>query len=120
MRRLLFFIIVAPIAVLLIALAIANRHEAPLVLDPFSPSDPALAYALPLYLLLFGALILGVLLGGIAAWASQHRWRAQAREERSRARHFRREAEALRTETRADTRAEIAPGLPALSPPAAR
>jgi hypothetical protein len=47
-------------------IAVANRADIRLSLDPFSDAHPALVIELPLYLLLFGALLLGVVLGGLA------------------------------------------------------
>ena len=39
--------------------------------DPFSATSPAYAATLPLFVLIFVLLILGVLIGGIAAWIRQ-------------------------------------------------
>jgi uncharacterized membrane protein SpoIIM required for sporulation len=47
-------------------IAVANRADIRLSLDPFSDTHPALVIEMPLYLLLFGAILLGVILGGIA------------------------------------------------------
>jgi hypothetical protein len=47
-------------------IAVANRADIRLSLDPFSDTHPALVIELPLYVLLFGALLLGVILGGVA------------------------------------------------------
>ena len=66
-------------AVFLVTLAVANRHAVRLVLDPFNPTDPVLAAQLPFYAYLFGMLIIGVVMGGVATWFSQGRWRRVAR-----------------------------------------
>jgi hypothetical protein len=47
--------------------------------DPFHADPPAHAFPAPLVLLLYGALILGLVIGGMAAWARQGRWRRAAR-----------------------------------------
>jgi hypothetical protein len=47
--------------------------------DPFSSAVPAYAATLPLFAILFAVLILGVLVGGIAAWIGQRKWRRAAR-----------------------------------------
>src|SRR5262245_31837121 len=86
-------LVALPAAVLLITLAVSNRHAARLVLDPFRPEDPVIFLVLPLYAYLFAALILGVLLGGAAAWLAQRRWRRLA---------GRRAAEAVRWQAGAD------------------
>jgi hypothetical protein len=67
-------------AVILIAIAVANRKTVVLVLDPISPDNPVISLALPFYAYLFAMLILGVVLGGIATWFSQGKWRRMARE----------------------------------------
>ena len=79
MRRLLWTIIIIPFGAIIVALAVANRHTVQMVLDPFSPKDPALAVDAPLYVLLFGAMLAGILLGGFATWVSQGKWRRTAR-----------------------------------------
>ena len=64
-----------PAAIVLITLAVSNRQAVRLILDPFRPDDPVLFLVLPLYAYLLTALIMGVLLGGAAAWLAQRRWR---------------------------------------------
>lgn len=85
-------------AVFLVTLAVANRHTVRLVLDPFNPLDPVLAAELPFYAFLFGMLIIGVILGGIATWMSQSRWRRLARARGQDAARWRAEAERLTRE----------------------
>jgi uncharacterized integral membrane protein len=85
-------------AVLLVTLAVANRHLVRLVLDPFDPSDPVLAVELPFYAYLFAALIIGVVLGGIATWLNQARWRRAARARAQDAMRWKAEAERFRRE----------------------
>jgi hypothetical protein len=59
-------------------IAVANRADIRLSLDPFSDTHPAVVIQMPLYLLLFGALLLGVVLGGLAvALARATRGRVQ-------------------------------------------
>ncbi|HEY0303168.1 MAG TPA: hypothetical protein VGC36_17610 [Rhizomicrobium sp.] len=64
--RLTTWIVGLPIALAAIWIALANRHPVVLSLDPFSQDMPALTLQMPLYLLLFLAVLAGVLLGGIA------------------------------------------------------
>ena len=66
-------------AAALVAFAIANRTLVTVSFDPFEPTDPAFMVTLPLYLLGFAILILGVALGGIAAWFNQGKWRRHRR-----------------------------------------
>ncbi len=64
--RLTTWIFGIPIAAAAIWIALANRQDVVLSLDPFSREMPALTVQMPLYLLLFLALLAGVLLGGFA------------------------------------------------------
>ncbi len=95
LRRLVSLLIAFPLGVLLVALAVSNRHPVQLVLDPFRPESPALALELPFYAYILGALVLGVILGGVATWMSQSRWRRTARVQGQRAQRFEAEADRL-------------------------
>ena len=75
LRRIVWFFIAFPVAILLITLAVANRHGVRLVLDPFRPADPVISLVLPFYAYLFGALLIGVIIGGAATWITQASWR---------------------------------------------
>lgn len=88
-NRFLLVAVVVPIAIILIALAVANRAPAAFTLDPFNPGNPALTVQLPLFFLLFAALALGMIIGSVATWFRQGRYRKLARQRA-------REAELLR------------------------
>jgi uncharacterized integral membrane protein len=90
-----FFIVILPPAVVLIALAVVNRHRVRLVLDPLSPAGQGLAIEPPLFLLLFAVLLIGLLLGGFATWLGQHKWRKRARTESREAAQWQKEANRL-------------------------
>jgi uncharacterized integral membrane protein len=79
LRRIVWFSVTFPAAILLITLAVINRHGVRLVLDPFRPDDPVVSIMLPFYAYLFGMLIAGIVIGGLATWATQSRWRRIAR-----------------------------------------
>src|SRR5260370_26334653 len=79
LRKLLTALILVPLAILLVAFAVANRQSVIVSFDPFDASHPALALAVPLFALLLAALLAGVVIGGIAAWMRQGRWRRPAR-----------------------------------------
>src|SRR3972149_6505045 len=72
-------VIVVPRAVFIVAFAVANRQAVTVSFDPFSAVNPAYAATLPLFAVIFAVLILGVLIGGIAAWIGPSRWRRAAR-----------------------------------------
>jgi uncharacterized integral membrane protein len=95
MTRILTLLVAFPAAVVLVSLAIANRHAVKLVLDPFRPEAPVLQVQLPFYVYIFGALITGVLLGGLATWLNQGRWRRMARARAVEASRWQAEADRL-------------------------
>ena len=91
-KRIVTIIIIVPVAIVLIALAVANRAFVPFTLDPFNPGNPGLTLSLPLFVYLFLALLLGVLIGGVATWLRQGRYRRRARQHADEARALREEA----------------------------
>lgn len=66
--KLLRWFILPPVALIAMALAIANRQNVTFSLDPFNPTQPALGVTMPLALIVIIALGLGILIGGLAAW----------------------------------------------------
>ncbi len=78
-RKVIAAIILVPLAVVIIAFAVANRQIVTVSLDPFSSEYPAASLTLPLFALVIVLLVVGVLIGGIAAWLRQARWRRTAR-----------------------------------------
>jgi uncharacterized integral membrane protein len=98
LRRVIWIAVGAPIALLLITLALANRHSVRLVLDPFRPDNPVISLVLPFYVYLIAALLVGVILGGIATWLSQARWRRSARQRGAEAYRWHAEADRLSRE----------------------
>lgn len=79
LNRLLTVVVIIPVAIVLIALAVANRTAVPFTLDPFNPGNPGLTATMPLFVLLFLALLLGVVIGSFATWLKQGRYRKAAR-----------------------------------------
>jgi uncharacterized integral membrane protein len=78
-RKIVTAIIVVPLVAIIVAFAVANRQAVTVSFDPFSAASPAYAATLPLFAIIFAVLILGVLIGGIAAWIGQRKWRRAAR-----------------------------------------
>lgn len=106
MRRFLILFLVVPLTIFIVVLSVANRTSVTFALDPIG-SPPALSLTAPLFFFLFAALGLGVLLGGIATWFRQGKWRRSARAERANAAQLRREIEQFRAQS-----AAAATGLP--------
>jgi hypothetical protein len=79
-NRFLLIVVFVPLAVILIALAVANRGPAAFTMDPFNPGNPALTIETPLFILLFAALAVGMIVGSMATWIKQGRYRKAARQ----------------------------------------
>jgi uncharacterized integral membrane protein len=108
-RKIVTTIIVVPLAVIIIAFAVANRQAVTVSFDPFTAAHPAYAVTVPLFVLLFVVLILGVIVGGIAAWLNQSAWRRTARKLDADMRALHDEIEALRHRPPAEPRPAIPP-----------
>lgn len=107
LRRLVWTLVVGPIGVVLVVLAVANRHSVRLVLDPFSRQDPSVSVDAPFFLFLFAAVVAGVLLGGLATWVSQGKWRKTARQRSREAAEWHQEADRLNRQMEASARAQL-------------
>ncbi|KQZ14583.1 MULTISPECIES: hypothetical protein [unclassified Mesorhizobium] len=79
-NRFLLIVVFVPLAVILIALAVANRELVAFTIDPFNPGNPALTVTLPLFIFLFAAIALGMVIGSMATWIRQGRYRKLARQ----------------------------------------
>ena len=97
-RKLVLALILVPLALVLITLAVVNRTETTLILDPFGGSEGGLSLEAPLFLFLLGAFALGLVVGGIATWLRQGKWRKTAREGAREVRELRRQADRLEKE----------------------
>jgi uncharacterized integral membrane protein len=91
LRKIVAAVILIPLAIVIIAFAVANRQIVTVSLDPFSSEHPASSLTLPLFALILVLLIAGVVIGGVAAWLRQAKWRRVAR-------RLEREVEELRSE----------------------
>ena len=89
LRKFIAALVLVPLGIVIIAFAVANRQTVILSFDPFNASAPAAALALPLFVVIIGALVAGVIVGGLAVRLGHGRWRRLAR-------RFEREAGELR------------------------
>jgi uncharacterized membrane protein len=105
LRKILSIVILVPLAIAIIAFAIANRQMVVVSFDPFSATEPAYAAKLPLFALIFILVILGVIVGGIAAWLRQASWRRLARDLDADVRALHQELEAMRRRAAAEEEA---------------
>ncbi len=107
MRKLLTIAVLVPLAIVIVMFAVANRELITVSFDPFDTVHPALAMRLPLFILIFILVGLGVFIGGVAAWLRQSKWRARARRAETEAGRLREQIDAQRSR----------PALPAASEP---
>lgn len=71
-----------PTVAITIWFALANRSFVNVSLDPFSGGDSPWSIGLPLFVVVFVAIFLGMLAGGAVVWWGQGRWRREARSTR--------------------------------------
>ena len=93
MHKIVGLVVLVPLCLGLVVLALANRHFVIVNINPFAPGDVAAApgYGVPMFVVLYVVLLIGVLAGGTATWFAQA-------EQRRRARHWRRESQTLSDE----------------------
>jgi uncharacterized integral membrane protein len=122
-RKIVTALILVPLAIVLVTFAVANRQTVVVSFDPFDHAHPALALALPLFALVLALVIAGVIVGGIAAWLRQGKWRRAARLAQAQTRELRAELDRLKRGAppqlaAGSTPADYAPRL-TIPPPAA-
>lgn len=96
MRKFVTVFIFVPLAIVLITFAVTNREIITISFDPFDSTHPAFAFKLPLFILIFVLIGIGMIVGGMIAWLKQHKWRARARRAEAEARALRGEIDALK------------------------
>ena len=94
-RKLVFWLVLVPLAIIILMFAIANREFVTVSFDPFNAAQPAASITVPLFVLIFVLVILGVIIGGVASWLRQSGYRKAARRRDSDVDALRRENEAL-------------------------
>ena len=81
-KRIINWIVGLPVAVVAVALAVANREWIRVSFDPFSRDQPFASIAMPLWALFFCGIFVGIIAGWIAAWIAQGKHRKAVRESR--------------------------------------
>lgn len=94
MAAFLRLLVLAPVGVVVILLAVANRGPVSLSLDPTGGN--AYTLTLPLYIVLLAAMMAGILIGGVACWLGQGKHRKAARQAAREAERAKAESERLR------------------------
>jgi uncharacterized integral membrane protein len=100
------WIILLPVLIAVVLLAVANDQSVTVHLNPFDTADPVLQLDLALYQVAFLVFVIGVLAGGLIAWAGQRKYRIRA--------HRREEAVFARTRGAPATR-QAGEGVPRVS-----
>ena len=90
------WLILTPIAIVIVAFSIMNRHSVPVVIDPFGSDIAGLRFEAPLFLVMFACGAIGVVAGSLMTWISQGRHRRALRDMRSDIAQLRSEADRLR------------------------
>jgi hypothetical protein len=96
LRNIVTALILVPLAIAIAAFAVANRQTVVVSFDPFDQVHPAFALPVPLFALILVLVIGGVVIGGIAAWLRQAKWRRTARLAQARARELAGELDRVR------------------------
>ena len=117
MRKFVAIAILVPLAVIIVMFAVANREIITVSFDPFDSAHPALALKMPLFMLIFVLVGVGVAVGGIASWLRQHKWRMRARLAEAEARDLR--ARLDTEQSRRNVPAALDASPPFIVPPAA-
>ena len=115
MRKFFTALVLIPLGLIFVVFAVANRHMVTVSFDPFNSSDPSVGFRLPLFVLIIGVAIAGVVAGGSATWFRQRHWRRAARQHEADARQARAQLADLRagamTSSRYDPQRLAAPWL---------
>ena len=90
-NKLLTWIVLLPVAVVVVAFTIANRGAVTVSLEPLP-----LRLGVPLYAVAMASVLVGVVAGGAAAWARGRKWRRLARARRRQLERLEGELEGLR------------------------
>ena len=104
MRKLFAALVLVPLGIVFVMFAVANRQIITVSFDPFDTASPAFKMEIPLWALIFVLVGLGVLVGGIAAWLKQHKWRSRARRAEAEARDLRSRLDAAEPRLRRPSR----------------
>lgn len=98
MKTVLKWLVLTPIALIILGLAVANRENVRVVLDPLPGDGPLFETTAPLFLVAFAAAILGIVAGSLVTWIAQGRHRRGSRQARVETERLRQEAARLRGE----------------------
>ncbi|WP_417578767.1 lipopolysaccharide assembly protein LapA domain-containing protein [Pelagibacterium sp.] len=79
-KRIIGWLVLVPICLLVLVFALANRHTVAVNFNPLVAVDEAApGYGVPLFLVIYAVLFIGISLGGLAVWFTQGTHRKQER-----------------------------------------
>lgn len=81
-RRFFNWVIGLPVAVVAIIFAVANRQWTTVSFDPLNRDQPFASVDMPLWVLFFCGIFVGIMAGWTGAWFAHGKWRRAAREAR--------------------------------------
>lgn len=67
------WIVLPPSILAGVVIAVANRGEVLLSIDPFTPATSGYGVTVPLYGVIFAAMFAGMLMGGAAVWVKRRK-----------------------------------------------
>jgi uncharacterized membrane protein YciS (DUF1049 family) len=84
MKRFLKLLFLVPLALVVVAVAVANRHEVVIFLDPFAgPAPEGTQITVQLFVVIGVAIMVGVIFGGVVTYLEQGKYRRAARRART-------------------------------------
>ncbi|MGI8570014.1 MAG: lipopolysaccharide assembly protein LapA domain-containing protein [Methylocella sp.] len=84
MKRFLKLLFLVPLALVAVAVAVANRHPVIIYLDPLAgPAPEGTQITVSLFIVIFVAIMVGVIFGGVVTYLEQGRHRRAARRARA-------------------------------------
>lgn len=116
MRRIFRWVIGLPLVIAVIAFAVANRKAVVLSLDPLHEADPLISLELPLWLLMFAGVFIGLVVGYAACWFAQGKHRKLARERHREVTRLSSELEQARKAQPIETKESALMSLPGIMP----
>jgi len=97
MKRTVGWVVLLPFCALLVVFALANRQLVAVNFNPFiAPEALDSSFGVPMFLVIYAVLLIGVLLGGIATWFAQGYHRHNEKHWRRESAHLSKELETTR------------------------
>lgn len=110
MKRFAFYLVFIPLAAVILLFALANRQPVIVSFNLFG-SDVS-GQRMPLFLVIFLMLMLGIVIGGAASWLSQSKIRKDARHAKAEVERYRLELDQLRMSSSPSEPAQLPPPGP--------